>query len=346
MAYRRLLRAKPRKRRRNGSFVKTARRPSSKTKVVVKKRRGVRKLSTMSARAYFDASRWHHKPDLRVPDQVSEYTPVRGVSRVSINGPTEAGGSAIYVFAWTPSGARCMWLTHQQSSVENYWLVGFPFVASHSNAAGPALCRPLRQSVAVRNISAAEKVAGVIRVLCTNHPLNWTLYYTGNQNSAGAHVLIDKEEHANIVSLIGAHPKTRTITNAELRSGVTIPMIPATLAEYKEYHDWQDLVPITTDIMTDASGNVMTTQPFSREHWAAMLMEEWTKKTPMETLFIEIPTAQSGFMSYDIAYHYQDAIRAKDPEGLTAQFARAARPANSTAFAAMAHAATTAQARI
>ena len=112
-----------------------------------------------------------------------------------------------------------------------------------------ALCvRVLRYATSLHR----KRSAGVIRVLCTNHPLNWTLYYTGNQNSAGAHVLIDKEEHANIVSLIGAHPKTRTITNAELRSGVTIPMIPATLGEYKEYHDWQDLVPITTDIMTDA----------------------------------------------------------------------------------------------
>ena len=157
MAYRRLSRAKPRKRRRNGYFVKT-RRPSSRTKAVVKKRRGVRKVSTMSARAFFDASRWHHKPDLRVPDQVSEYTPVRGVSRVNVNGPTEPGGSAIYVFAWTPSVARCLWLTHiQNATLTDFYDVAFPFVASHSQAAGPSLCRPLRQSVAIRNISASEK---------------------------------------------------------------------------------------------------------------------------------------------------------------------------------------------
>ena len=344
MARRRLTRAKPRKRRRNGYIVKS-RRPSTRTTATVKKRRGVRNVSTMSARAYFDASRWHHKPDLRVPDQVSEYTPVRGVSRVNVNGPTEAGGSAIYVFAWTPSVARCMWLTHiQNATLTDYYDVAFPFVASHAQAAGPSLCRPLRQSVAIRNISASEKVAGVIRVLCTNHPLNWTLKYTSGQNTA--HTLISKDEHANIVALLGSHPKTRTITNAELRVGVTIPLIPATLGQYKEYHDWQDLLPITSIHMTDANGDPMVVQPFSREQWAAMLMEEWTKKTPMETCFIEIPTASSGFMSYDIAYHYQDAIRAKDPEGLTAQFARAARPANSTTFAAMAHAATTAQARI
>ena len=73
------------------------------------------------------------------------------------------------------------------------------------------------------------------------------------------------------------------------------------------------------------------------------MIEEMDKENSMSTVIIEIPTASSGFMSYDVAYHYQDAVRAKDPEGLTAQFARAARPANSTAFANMAH---TAQNRI
>ena len=233
-----------------------------------------------------------------------------------------------------------MWLSSQQNpSHQEYFAVGYPFTASHSQAAGPALCRPLRQSVAVRNISAADQVSGVIRVLCTNHPLNWNLTFIAG------YTLMLKTEHANIVSLIGAHPKTRTITNAELRGGVTIPMIPATLQEYKEYHDWQDLMPITTDAIVEANGDIRTVQPVSNENWASMIFMEWTKRTPMETLFIEIPTGSSGYMSYDIAYHYQDAIRAKDPEGLTAQFARAARPANSTAFAAMAHAATTAQAR-
>ena len=180
---RRLTRAKPRKRARKGFMIK-GRKPLIKygTTTLRKRRSGTRKLSTLSARAYFDASRWHHKPDLRVPDQISEHTPIRGVHRVDINGPTQAGGSAIYVFAWTPSACRCAWLTHQRTETgSSYYVVGFPFLATHTEASGPALCRPLRQSIAIRNISASEKVSGVIRVLSTNHPLNWTFTY-GNSS--------------------------------------------------------------------------------------------------------------------------------------------------------------------
>ena len=179
MVRRRLTRAKPRKRNRNGSFV-SSRRPSTKTRANVKPRRGVRKVNTLSARSFFDASRWHHRPELRVPDQVSEYTPVRGVHRVDIDGPTAPCGSAIYIFAWTPSACRCMWLTHQRPEPNSsFYVVGFPFLATHSQAAGPQLIRPLRQSVAIRNISASQDVAGVVRVLSTNHPLNWSLSLMG-----------------------------------------------------------------------------------------------------------------------------------------------------------------------
>ena len=342
MSRRRLTRAKPRKRARNGYAVK-ARRPSTKTTATIEKRRsggGVRKVNTMSARAYFDASRWHHRPELRVPDQISEYTPVRGVHRVDINGPTTAGGSAIYVFAWTPSAVRRMWLTHQKTDNPNFYVVGFPFLATHTQASGPQFVRPLRQSVAIRNISASQDVAGVVRVLSTNHPLNWTLTYGFNGNVANVNILA--ADHANVVAIIGSHPSTRTITNAELRQGVTIPMLSATLAEYKEYHDFQTLHPVENTRLTDAQGDIIQVQgEMSTEHKAGKLMEEYTKRTPMSTLIIEIPTASSGFMSYDIAYHYQDAVRAKDPEGLTAQFARPARPGNSSTFAAMAHAAQT-----
>ena len=231
MVRRRLTRAKPRKRTRNGSFG-SSRRPSTKTRANVKPRRGVRKVNTLSARSFFDASRWHHRPELRVPDQVSEYTPVRGVHRVDINGPTAAGNSALYIFAWTPSACRCMWLTQQRVEPESeFFIVGFPFLATHSQAAGPQLIRPLRQSVAIRNISASQEVAGVVRVLSTNHPLTWSLSHGyGNQ---AADVNIHENVHANLVAMVGSHPQTRTITNAELRAGVTVPMIPATLTSIK-----------------------------------------------------------------------------------------------------------------
>ena len=196
------------KRYRNGKFV-SARRPYTRTIARFKRRRGsVRKVNNLSARAYFDASRWHHRPDLSVPDQISEYTPVRGVHRTSITAPTGAGGSAMYVFVWTPSVCRSMWITHNRNdSMKEYFNVDFPVVASHSSSAGPAMVRPLRQSVAIRNISASQDVSGVVRVLSTNHPLAWVLTYQGGADHG--HVLIHQDEHANLVKMIDQHPSTR-----------------------------------------------------------------------------------------------------------------------------------------
>ena len=201
-----------------------------------------------------------------------------GVHRVDINGPKAASGSAIYVFSWTPSICRCMWLTHQHTDPEsNYYVVAFPFLASHSQAAGPQLCRPLRQSVAIRNISASQDVSGVVRVLSTNHPLSWVLTY-GNGADV-ANVNIHQNDHANVVSMIGSHPQTRTITNAELRAGVTIPMIPASLAEYKEYHEWHDIAPIANERRTEPDGSlIMIPGEMSTEHMAGKIIEDWTKK--------------------------------------------------------------------
>ena len=338
MAYRRKKRGT--KRHRNGTYVKARRTGTRKTARVVKRSRGVKKLKGIDARAFFDASRWHHRPDLSVPDQIAEYTPVRGVHRVDVNGPTTAGASAVYVFCWTPSAARSMWLTHiPTENNPNFYEVRFPFLATHTQASGPSMCRPLRGSIAIRNISASQNVAGVIRVLTTNHPLEWSLSY-GNDDTV-ANCNIYKDELTNLVAMIGSHPKTRTVTNAELRAGISIPIIPATMSVYKEYHDWVELHPITSNRPKDADGNIeMVNGYMSTEHVAARLMEEWTKKTALSTVVIEIPTSTS-FMSYDIAYHYQDAVRAKDPEGLTAQFARAPRPSNSSTFASMAHSAQT-----
>ena len=170
------------KRKRNGKLY-NVRRFTARTATTArfKRRRGsVRTFGALAARAYFDASRWHHRPDLSVPDQISEYTPVRGVHRNSITAPTGAGGSAIYVFVWTPSVCRCMWITHiRNTSMKEYFNVDFPFVASHTSSAGLAMVRPLRQSVAIRNISASQDVSGVVRVLSTNHPFAWVLHYQG-----------------------------------------------------------------------------------------------------------------------------------------------------------------------
>ena len=118
-------------------------------------------------------------------------------------------------------------------------------------------------------------------------------------------------------------------------------LFPATMSVFQEYHEWVDIDPISNARLKDSNGDyVVVSGQMSNEQLAAGLIESWSKATPMSTLIVELPTADPAHvMSYDIAYHYQDAVRARDPEGLTAQFARPARPGNSAQFSNMAHAA-------
>ena len=167
---RRMLQTKRTKRRRTGSFVSKPRRSTLRRARVVKRRgsKRTRIMSTQSARAFFDASRHHGSPDLGVPDQIGSYTPIRGVTRSSVTAPLTLG-TAYYVFVWTPSQSRCMMLSHQIDT-DGWYRVHFPFLASHAQSAAPAMVRPLRQSLAIRNISSSQNVNGYIRILHTNNP--------------------------------------------------------------------------------------------------------------------------------------------------------------------------------
>ena len=71
----------------------------------------------------------------------------------------------------------------------------------------------------------------------------------------------------------------------------------------------------------------------STEQYAGTLIQKFAQLTPMSTLMVEIPTLEpTNIMSYDMAYHYQDAVRAADPGGIVAQFARPGRPMSTSTF--------------
>ena len=155
------------RRRRSGAVVSGTRRPTRTRTARVSGRRMHKRAGVMSgasARAFFDASRWHHSPDLGVPDQLSSYTPIKGVTRKAVTAPTGLG-AAYYIFVWTPSQVRCVWISHEADDVDGYFRVHFPFVAWHSQAAGPSMIRPLRQSVAFCDISSSQDVNARI-ILC------------------------------------------------------------------------------------------------------------------------------------------------------------------------------------
>ena len=54
--------------------------------------------------------------------------------------------------------------------------------------------------------------------------------------------------------MIDQHPSTRTVTNTELRAGVSMPIVTGTMSTYEEYHEWVDLPTITHNRLKDSSG--------------------------------------------------------------------------------------------
>ena len=165
-----------------------------------------------------------------------------------------------------------------------------------------------------------------IRVLHTNHPM--VLEHSYITNESEARVSVPGSQRNAFQAMVEQHPYTQTITNVERRAGVSISIFPGTMSTYKEYHAWEDIANSQARLV-DSGGDLdqSATGEHSGEQLAASLINKYAGLTPMSTCIIEIPTLNvNQFMNFDMAYHFQDAIRARDPERLTAQFARPGRP--------------------
>ena len=206
----------------------------------------------------------------------------------------------------------------------------FPFLAKHSMIAGPSMIRPLRQSVVMGNTSAAQDVQCFIRVLHVNQPLaleNVNIQHVPEEPGK-ARVSYPKASRDSILAFINQHPRTRKITNSGMRTGVSIPILPGDMSQYKEYHQWENIMPSEA-----AYANASALVFWSSEQEAAYLLNRCANLTPMSTLIISVPTMNShNVMSFNMVYHYQDSVRAADPESISAQFARPGRPMPSSLF--------------
>ena len=108
--------------------------------------------------------------------------------------------------------------------------VEFSIQANDSRASQPSMIRPLRSSAVIRNTSAARDVQGYIRVLHINQPiwLNFekTVLNENDPETKRGPSTVIPIEHQQLQDFVNQHPRTRTITNHELRGGVTIPFYP------------------------------------------------------------------------------------------------------------------------
>ena len=60
-------------------------------------------------------------------------------------------------------------------------------------------------------------------------------------NESEARVSVPGSQRNAFQAMVEQHPYTRTITNVELRAGVSITIIPGTMSTYKEYHELEDI---------------------------------------------------------------------------------------------------------
>ena len=58
------------------------------------------------------------------------------------------------------------------------------------------------------------------------------------------------EQHGLFKTMIDQHPSTRTVTNVELRSEVSIPIVVGTMSIFKEYQEWVNLDAINHTLLT------------------------------------------------------------------------------------------------
>ena len=153
----------------------------------------------------------------------------------------------MFVFSWLPSVVRCFMITHQheRGNTANAFKCEFPFQANPARSSGPSMIRPLRQSLVLRNTSAAQDVQGFIRVLHLNQPLVWeyTNVTVTDATPQLGRVSFQQDNKAAFLSFIDHHPRTRITINEELRIGVSIPLLPGAMSQYKECHEWNDLIP-------------------------------------------------------------------------------------------------------
>ena len=148
-----------------------------------------------------------------------------------------------------------MWISHQLDYDTGYYHIHFLFLASRTQAAGASMIRPLRQSVSLRNIAASQDAHGSIRVLHTNHPMNFAVGDVTNDQTA--RMRISSANHTAFREMIDQHPQTRTVTNTELRVGVSIPVVPGTMSTCQEYHEWVDLPDTKHTRLVDSTGDLV-----------------------------------------------------------------------------------------
>ena len=190
--------------------------------------------------------------------------------------------------------------------------------ANHTRSSGLASVRPLRQTVSIRCVTAETDIEGVVRVLSVSHAVDlmpeMKVDVDGNNNFP----FFSIEKREALMSYIDKNPFTQTHTLQSLTYGKNFVVPPATQSTFREYYPWNGLYAQSlADYGTGPDGN----HDLNDRTAAARLFAEYAAKAPCNNFMFALQE-YTKIMTLVITYHYQDAVRAYDPEGITQSFSR------------------------
>ena len=212
---------------------------------------------------------------LRVPGQLGTFLTVDSVVRQSV--VTSATQDQYLLIQWTPNANRVIWVNTGSNAMNvTNW------TASQLTTANPVAIRPMRMSIRIRNITQEQNVMGQVRILCTPTPV------AVGFGSATTLDTVTAAFSTNLAAMVSGHPRTHTMTSADLRTTKVMVVPPATLDTFGRYF------PFTPSSL----------YPLGFQTDTALAVEN----AVMNSTIVHFPSSTIA-QTYDIAVHMQDAAR-------------------------------------
>jgi len=217
---------------------------------------------------------------LRQPYDTPKFNTMNGMSRLTINTAQDEG--AILIHFWNQSAYRLI-LTYTNNVTPPSIRHQLVDKLNCYNSELPQSARHLRAILKIRNVTRADQVAGIIRVLsCTEFPL-----VSINVPSTALPMQLSAESWTAIQNYVRGQQMTTTYTAAEMRSTMSFPLAPGHDIAHRSYLGFVDVT--TGQRMKDCLDVVIGNEPVA------------------PTVFLFEPN--SNPQTYDISIHHQDACQ-------------------------------------
>lgn len=214
---------------------------------------------------------------LRQPYETPKFNTMNGMMRLTVNTGVDEG--AVLIHFWSQSAYR-VHVSYYNSNVMRFQAVD---KLNCYNSELPQSCRHLRAVLKIRNVTRADQVAGMVRVLsCTEFPS------IEIANGSGVMPMqMTSITYLAIQNYVRGQQGTSTYSAAELRNTMSFPLCPGHEIAHRTYLGFVDV--LTGQRMKDC-------------------LDVQTQQEPVQpTVFIFEPNTTQ--QSYDISIHHQDACQ-------------------------------------